>query len=343
MDSQEKIRLTGYNDEKGLKAYIKNHTQKYFLLKEMFIGKTSKFQSVKIFIDFWISVLVLGAGINDYFQYKFYKRSYSERRTFIVGRKWKKILLKSNGSTKIDLFDDKLKFNEKFNEFLNRDWIDVDKADHKSILDFISNHDTFFVKQNIGSGGNGIVKYNSKEIKDVEDFYQTIKGKSFLLEEAINQHESLAEFNPTSVNTIRVVTIRDESEVHIMDAVLRMGNGDKSTDNFHQHGLAMKLDVKNGKVVSPAIDKSNNKYEYHPLSNKKLVGYVVPNWDKVIDTVTRASKVSKEVRYVGWDVAILANGEVSIIEGNCSSDPDITQMPEQIGRWLDYKEVIDKL
>lgn len=343
MDSQEKIRLTGYNEEKGLKAYFENHVQKYFLLKEMFVGKTSKVQSIKIFFDFWISVLVFGSGINDFFQYNFYKRSYAERKTFIVGRKWKKILLKCNGSTKIELFDDKLKFNAKFNDFLNRDWVDVDKADYKSILEFIYNHDAFFVKQNIGSGGNGIVKYNSKDIRDVEDFYKIINGKSLLLEEAINQHESLAEFNPSSVNTIRVVTIRDKSEVHKMDAVLRMGNGEKSTDNFHQHGLAMKLDVNTGEVVSAAIDKSNNKYEYHPVSNKKLLGYVVPNWDKVIDTVTRASKVSEDVRYVGWDVAILDNGEVSIIEGNCSSDPDITQMPEQIGRWLEYKKVIDKL
>ena len=93
----------------------------------MFIGKTSKLESVKIFFDFWISVIVLGAGINDYFQYNFYKKNYSERNKFIVGRKWKKILLKCNKSTKIDIFDDKLKFNNKFNEFLKRDWLDVDK------------------------------------------------------------------------------------------------------------------------------------------------------------------------------------------------------------------------
>ena len=68
-----------------------------------------------------------------------------------------------------------------------------------------------------------------------------------------------------------------------------------------------------------------------------------PYWDKVLDAVTRASKISNKVRYVGWDIAILENGEVSIIEGNCSSDPDITQMPKQIGRWEDYKEVIDNL
>lgn len=343
MDSKEKIRLTGYNNEKGIKAYILNHINKYKLLKDMFIGKTSKLESVKIFFDFCISVIVLGAGINDYFQYNFYKKNYSERNKFIVGRKWKKILLKCNGSTKIDIFDDKLKFNNKFNEFLKRDWLDVDKSNYDKVIEFILNHDSFFLKQNIGSGGNGISKHISKEIEDLKEFYNGIKEKSFILEEAIIQDKSLAEFNPSSVNTIRVVTIRDKDVVHIMDAVLRMGNGEKSTDNFHQHGLAMKMNIDNGEVVSLAIDKSNNKYEYHPVTNKKLLGYKVPYWDKVKDTVIKASKVSKDVRYVGWDIAILESGEVSIIEGNCSSDPDITQMPKQVGRWEDYKEVIEKL
>lgn len=343
MDSKEKIRLTGYNNEKGIKAYIKNHINKYSLLKNMFIGETNKLENVKIFLDFCITVIVLGAGINDYFQYNFYKRDYSERKEFIVGRKWKKILIKCNGSTKIDLFDDKLKFNNKFNEFLKRDWLDVDKSNYDKVSEFILNHDSFFLKQNIGSGGNGISKHISKEIKDLKEFYNRIKGKSFILEEVIFQDKSLAEFNPSSVNTIRVVTIRDKDVVHIMDAILRMGNGEKSTDNFHQHGLAMKMDIDNGEVVSLAIDKSNNKYEYHPVTNKKLLGYKVPYWDKVKDTVIKASKVSKDVRYVGWDIAILESGEVSIIEGNCSSDPDITQMPKQVGRWEDYKEVIEKL
>ncbi|WP_058991114.1 sugar-transfer associated ATP-grasp domain-containing protein [Anaerococcus rubeinfantis] len=343
MDNNEKIRLTGYNNEKGVKAYVKNHINKYSLLKNMFIGETSKLESVKIFFDFWISVIVLGAGINDYFQYNFYKKNYSERNKFIVGRKWKKILIKCNGSTKIDLFDDKLKFNNKFNDFLKRDWLDVDNTRFEDFSDFILKHDIFFLKQNIGSGGNGITKHKSNEIKNFEEFYKKINGKSFILEGALVQNKELAEFNPSSVNTIRVVTIRDNEKVHVMDAILRMGNGEKSTDNFHQHGLAMKMDVKTGEVISCAIDKSNNKYYEHPISHKKLLGFKVPYWNEVIDTVIRASKVSNEVRYVGWDIAILDNGEVSIIEGNCSADPDITQMPEQIGRWEEYKKVIDNL
>ena len=34
------------------------------------------------------------------------------------------------------------------------------------------------------------------------------------------------------------------------------------------------------------------------------------------------------------------NGRICIIEGNCTADPDITQMPDQIGKWPKYREVI---
>ncbi|MDY3006753.1 sugar-transfer associated ATP-grasp domain-containing protein [Anaerococcus porci] len=343
MENNEKIRLTGYIDNSGKIAYIKNHINKYNLLKNMFVGETNKITSVKIFFDFWISVLVFGSGINDYFQYNFFKRSYKDREKFIVGRKWLKIINKCNGSTKIDLFDDKLKFNYKFKDYLRRDWLDVDKSNFDDFNNFVKKHKTFFLKKNVGSGGNGISKYYSKDIEDSSGFYDNLKGENYILEESIIQLKSLKEFNPSSVNTIRVVTIRNNEKIYIMDCVLRMGNGDRSTDNFHQHGLAMKVDPKTGEVVTEAIDKSNNRYVEHPKSHKKLLGYKIPYWSNVIDTVNKAALEIENVRYVGWDVAILENGQASIIEGNCSADPDITQMPDQIGKWDKYKEVIDKL
>ena len=32
------------------------------------------------------------------------------------------------------------------------------------------------------------------------------------------------------------------------------------------------------------------------------------------------------------------NGKICIIEGNCTADPDITQMPDQVGKWPKYKK-----
>lgn len=343
MTNNDDIKLTGYIVDEGIKSYIKNRLDKYKLLKRTFIGKTSGWESFKIFVDFSLSVIILGSGINDYFQYNFYKKPYSERKKFIVGRTWKEIIKDCNGSLNVDLFDDKIKFNTKFNKFLKRDWLDIDKSSYDEFSQFISDHAHFFVKKNKGSGGNGIEKYEDTDIKDKRNFYENLHGKSYIIEESIIQNKELSDFNPTSVNTIRVVTIKTNTDVKIMDAVLRMGNGNKSTDNFHKHGLAMKVDVSSGEVVSKAIDKSNNHYEYHPLSKKKLIGFKIPNWNKVIETVKEAAKVSNQTRYVGWDIAILDNGEVSIIEGNCSSDPDITQMPLQIGRYEEYRKVINTI
>lgn len=47
-----------------------------------------------------------------------------------------------------------------------------------------------------------------------------------------------------------------------MDAVFRCGNGEKCTDNFHHFGLAAIIDIQTGIVVTPAIDKLNQKYLY---------------------------------------------------------------------------------
>ena len=48
----------------------------------------------------------------------------------------------------------------------------------------------------------------------------------------------------------------------------------------------------------------------------------------------------KDVRYVGWDVVYTENEDFIIIEGNSASDPDITQIPDLIGKWPLYKKFI---
>lgn len=73
--------------------------------------------------------------------------------------------------------------------------------------------------------------------------------------------------------------------------------------------------VEDGKIIVPAIDNLDNIYEIHPISNIKIKGYTIPNYDKAIKLVSLCASIIKEVKYVGWDVAILEDG-VSLIEGN---------------------------
>ena len=54
------------------------------------------------------------------------------------------------------------------------------------------------------------------------------------------QHHELSEFNPTSVNTLRIVTVLcPDNNVKIMTADLRLGRKGKVADNFIIMGLLL--------------------------------------------------------------------------------------------------------
>lgn len=340
VNQQKKQELTGYNNHRGVN-YLKIHLQKYSLLMDTFVSpELSAFKRLGITIDFLWCVIRYGAGINDYFQYRFFEKDGAERKTFIVGRKWKKIIKTCNGKINVDTFDNKSCFNTRFKEFLGRDWIDIDNCSISDYQSFADSHPTCLQKIKDGSGGNGILVYS---FSGMADEYDQLKEKHVILEEIIVQDRRMADFNPNSVNTLRIVTITNEDCVKVMNAVFRCGNGEGVTDNFHHYGLAALIDVTTGEVYTEGVDKDNNRFAIHPKTGCPIKGFVIPYWNEIIDTVKRAALIEPTVRYVGWDIAIKNDGTICIIEGNCASDPDITQIPDQIGKWPMYEEVIQKL
>lgn len=335
--------LTGYNKTSGLK-YIEMHLKKYALLRNTYISpKLSVFKKIIIDIDFIMCAVFLGAGINDYFQYKFYKRKLIDRKNFIVGRKWHKIIKKCNGKINHKSFDDKNEFNRLFSDFIKRDWLDMAVCSYQEFEKFTEKHIKFISKIKNGSGGNGISVIKASEDKGLNKLYQELKEKDCIIEEIITQSNELAEFNPSSINSLRIVTIKTKNETKIMNAVFRTGNGEGITDNFHHYGLAALIDVNTGVVISPAVDKNNMKYYFHPSSKKQIIGYQIPNWQGIIKTVKAAAEIIPNVRYIGWDIALNEKNTAVIIEGNCASDPDIVQIPDQTGKWPEYNKIISKL
>ncbi len=340
MENKEKI--MSYNDDKGM-TYIKNRLKKYDILMSTYIApKLPWYKKLFIGIDFAYCVLVYGAGINDYFQYNFYKRRAKDRKTFIVGRKWLKIIRTCNGEIENEKFDNKGLFNEIFKDFIKREWLDLENCTFEEFAEFVEKHKKVIYKRKVGSGGQGTeaIDFSDKNIKSEYDKYTKTKA---ILEELIEQSDELGKFNPESVNSLRVVTIVHDDEVKVMNGLLRMGNGLGKTDNFHTFGLAALVDVESGIVITQGVDKNNDHYIIHPRTNEQIIGYKIASWDKIVEKVKEAALVVPEVRYVGWDVALLKNGDVCFIEGNCAADPDASQITDQIGKWKLYKDELDKL
>ena len=72
-----------------------------------------------------------------------------------------------------------------------------------------------------------------------------IKGR-YLAEEFVESHESLAVFHPSSLNTLRVITFRNEDRFEVFGCGLRVGNNGLHVDNAHGGGIFCEIDPKTG-------------------------------------------------------------------------------------------------
>ncbi len=310
-------------------------------IEENIKPNASIFLKFKIAFDFITEKIFHNIELIDYIQYGFFYKKKVERRNFMTHGELVRTIHACNNQEMKIRFDQKPLFNEDFSEFLGRDWLDTSKATNEEIIEFLQNHEQVFGKKPDGMFGKGIKIFKAKEIKIDEQLVSQIRADELLLEDTLTQHTELAAFNASSVNSMRVVTLKTKNEgTKVMAAVLRLGRTGKFADNFHHNGIAALIDVQTGIVYTVGVDREWNRYILHPDSGKQIVGFSIPKWEIIIKIVKEAAEIHPDVRYIGWDVTIKEDGTVVLIEGNPGADPDITQIPDQIGKWKLFEPYI---
>ena len=301
-------------------------------------------KKIGIISDFIWSVVRDGVGMNDYFEFEFYKKRRNERQTFVVRRKRHMIANRFNDPKSIVYFSDKGKFNTLFHELVKREWIDLDSASENDTKCFLEKHKDFLIKPKTESCGIGIKVIHTAGPSDALKILQEYGGQKVLAEEILVQEGSVRDIHPESLNTLRIVTVRlSDSDVRVMNANIRIGIDERIQDNFHQEGIAASVDVKTGIVNSAGCDMHLNHHLVHPVTKEKIIGYSIPQWDEAVEMVKKAAQIVPEVAYVGWDVATSCKGYgVVLIEGNPDSDTDVQQMCDQVGKWPQYQELLNK-
>ena len=276
------------------------------------ISKKTKISKNYLLMDIMICANKYGTGYYDYQEFEFYNLNKQERKTYLTRVKNNAIVKRFNNKDYFHLFNNKIEFNTKFNKYLKREWLYLnDNLDE--FVEFCKNKSEIIVKPIDGCGGVGVelIKLNNKNLESL--YNKLIKNNQLLIEEKIIQHKKMEKLNKSSVNTLRIVTFFDGKKTHILNNVLKIGNGGV-TDNFSSGSMYTFLD--SGKIIVPAIDNKDNIFNIHPKSKVDIVGYEIPHYDKSVKMVKECSKIIKDVRYVGWDVAILED-DVCLIEGNC--------------------------
>jgi glutathione synthase/RimK-type ligase-like ATP-grasp enzyme len=228
----------------------------------------------------------------------------------------------------IKYFEDKAVFNEKFDKYLKREWLYFGENDFEKFAEFISDKDKIIAKPLDECCGRGIDIYHMKDYEPKALFDLLIANKAYLIEEVVEQDDVTNSMSPSSVNTIRIITIRNGEKVTLVAGCVRVSRSGNVVDNFNAGGLSGILDINTGKIVTDGYDKFRETFVTHPDTGTKFIGFEIPMWDEVVALVTEAAKVVPEVRYIGWDVAISKKYGPLLIEGNSYPGQDVTQYPK---------------
>lgn len=146
-----------------------------------------------------------------------------------------------------------------------------------------------------------------------------------LFESLIKQTSQFASFNPSSVNTVRMVTaLYPNNEVKLVAAFLKIGRNGSEVDNAGTGGnVDCGVDVETGKIYNSLQFNSwmdTTCITHHPDTNTLLEGVVINNWQSHVERVKQFQKRISFIKMIGWDVAITDDGPV-IIEINNYWDP----------------------
>ena len=286
-----------------------------------------------LWIDSIWSLLVYGCTIRHYRFGRFYKLRHFERKKVFTTRKFFKFVAATNSKGSIPILEDKEKFNDFFKDFVHRKWIDSNTMDLDRFKSLYQACEKIIVKPLAGTEGQGISIIDCKESSDesLQRIYDGLKKQNVIIEEVVKQHHYMC-FNSKAVNTIRAMSLMDKKtgDVSVLKTVIRVGAADAIVDNFHQGGCVYEVDLDSGRICSAGLSTNGEAKIFHPGTNICMLGYQIPNWDKVINGCIQAHKQLPECRYIAWDVAITDN-DIELIEGNHNGDYD---MFEFVGKGL---------
>lgn len=180
-------------------------------------------------------------------------------------------------------------------------------------------------RQAIGEGvkvvdiRNGVTDMESMPLEALFDQYK----EDFLIQEKIRQHERMAVLNPTSVNTIRILTFRSGMEILVVYTVVRIGREGSVIDNQSAGGISAKIGS-DGRICRYAFGAVGDDRIEQTDTGIALDGYLVPSYEKAVEVVRRLHYKLPLFDLVGWDIAIGEDGEPLLIEWNGETGPSQT-------------------
>ena len=209
--------------------------------------------------------------------------------------------------------------------FYDADYKNIVLSVEKDLMNILEPYEKIIIKPTNSLGGRGIEVFFKKADTWINNkgeylnlyFLQKIYRTDFVLQEFVKQNSLIKMFNPSSVNTFRVMTYRSvlDNQVVIPHIILRVGRDGAIVDNASLGGMFCKIEF-DGYVEQKFYDlwgRSQDNFNGIDLSQNKIF---VPFVDKIVPFVKEMADYIPEQRLIAWDIVFDEEETPKVIEFN---------------------------
>lgn len=180
------------------------------------------------------------------------------------------------------------------------------------------NHD-IVIKPTVNSSSGKNIRFIQRDKLTHIDKELALMGNNFIIQYAINPHPAFSMLNPSSINTLRVMTYILNDEIYHMPIACRMGSNDSKIDNIHAGGLV--IGVKDSGQLLPdayqlGYGDSDRRFTIHPRTNVVFEQVTLPCIERVIKAAYSAHTKLPRIGMVSWDFTVDKNENPVLIEAN---------------------------
>lgn len=194
------------------------------------------------------------------------------------------------------------------------------------IRDFIpADKEMLIIKSAVDTGGGQGVKVFTKHRNEWKNndgekltrcYLDRHYGKNYLLQEYITQHPYYAQFNSSSINTIRLFTYRsvESNQIIPLQAVLRVGRPGSYVDNQAAGGVACGIG-EDGFLKGFCINKKGERFS--SINGISIdTARLVFRFHEILELGIELAKEHPYHRLLGFDFCVDQGGSVLLIEVN---------------------------
>lgn len=253
----------------------------------------------------------------EYVMYRFYEIPEEKQETYYLSCYQHILQEKYNANKKFTkMLYDKEQTNLYFAEYVRRPWCVNTKVTKEEFMEIFKNSKRVIYKPNAGHRGYGVKAFYLRK-KTIDEVYEKLSTyPEGVVEEYIIQHPEMSKLSPSSVNSLRFVTISsntkavtpDGKKMDVAYSMVRIGRGKSIVDNLHSGGMVANVDMATGMLETNGADRDGKMYTEHPETHIVLKGFKVPYFEEALDMVKEAIEKYKVEGYIGWDIAITEDG-----------------------------------